>query len=96
MIRGAWTLPVLRTLAVGASRTGDLLHELEDRQAAADGLDLSKKARHDRRESLDETLDRLADHGLIGLERVPGPPPDVHCWLTDAGLRTLTEIEKLD
>jgi DNA-binding HxlR family transcriptional regulator len=84
-VNGLWAVPVLRTLASGVSRPGDLLRAIN---AESDGR-LSSKI-------MFETLGRLADDGLVSRVEVPGAVPrETHYWPTHAGHELLDEISKL-
>src|SRR5450756_982911 len=83
-VSGIWAVPVLRHLASGVSRPGDLLRAINARP----GTHLRKQVMHG-------VLDRLREHGLVSRTEVPGFPPETHYWLTHEGHTVLTDISKI-
>jgi DNA-binding HxlR family transcriptional regulator len=86
-VNGVWALPVLRALASGASRPGEILRVINaDREP---GSLLSLKV-------LLETLGRMTDDGLVHRVEVQRTVPrETHYWPTPRGHETLTDLSKL-
>jgi DNA-binding HxlR family transcriptional regulator len=84
-VNGMWAVPILRTLASGVSRPGDLLRAIN---VECDGR-LSSKV-------MFETLGRLTEDGLVRRVEVQGAVPrETHYWPTRDGHGLLNELSKL-
>jgi len=70
LLADKWTIPVMRSLARGTKRTGELKKEL---------LGVSQKM-------LTQTLRNLVEHGLVARRAYPVVPPKVEYSLTALGV----------
>src|SRR5262249_37680138 len=70
LLADKWTIPVLRSLAEGTKRTGELKRELSG---------VSQKM-------LTQTLRNLVEHGLVARTAYPVVPPKVEYSLTSLGV----------
>jgi DNA-binding HxlR family transcriptional regulator len=84
-VNGVWAVPILRTLASGVSRPGDVLRAIN----AEPDSHLSSKV-------MFEALGRMHEAGLVSRMEVQGAVPrETHYWPTREGHGILSEVSKL-
>ncbi len=88
-VAGVWTAKILRTLASGVSRPGDLRRVINASNKKSDGT-LSRKVMH-------ETLDRMVQKGLVSRTEVQGAVPRrTYYWPTrDKGHLILNRVSRI-